>query len=91
MRSSSEQRTPGVRRGRAKASPARHGPGTRFVRNPACSTARRVTLRAFTTYSGGKRRRYGNWTCKILRQAIEYTNARCIRSGDHVVRWETGA
>ena len=61
------------------------------ARNTSCATARRVTLRAFSTYSGGTRWRYGKWTCKILRQAIEYTNARCSRSGDRVVRWESGA
>ena len=61
------------------------------ARNTACSTARRVTLRAFRTYEGGRRWQYGNWSCKILRQEYEYTMARCARSGGRVVRWETGA
>jgi hypothetical protein len=50
-----------------------------------------VTLRAFRNYKGGRRWQYGNWSCKILRQEYEYTQARCTRSGDRVVRWETGA
>ena len=61
------------------------------AKNTSCTTARRVTLRAFTTYRGGRRWQYGKWSCKILDQAIEYTKARCARSGDRVVRWETGA
>jgi hypothetical protein len=61
------------------------------AKNTSCTTARRVTLRAFTTYRGGKRWKYGNWSCKILRQEYEYTMARCTRSGGRVVRWETGA
>jgi hypothetical protein len=61
------------------------------AKNTSCTTARRVTLRAFMTYRGGRRWQYGKWNCKILLQEYEYTKARCTRSGGRVVRWETGA
>jgi len=61
------------------------------AKNTSCTTARRVTLRAFMTYNGGRRWQYGKWNCKILLQEYEYTKARCTRSGGRVVRWETGA
>jgi hypothetical protein len=61
------------------------------ARNTGCGTARRISLRSFNTYRGGRRWQYGRWTCKIVRQGYEYTKARCARSGGRVVKWETGA
>ena len=63
-----------------------------YGKNVSCTTARRLSLNAFRDYRPGDRKwRHGRWTCRIVSQSYEYTKARCARSGDRVVRWETGA
>jgi hypothetical protein len=62
------------------------------AKNTACSTARRVVLRAYSTNPDGRKKwRYGKWSCTTVRQLQEGAETRCTRGGGRVVRWQSGA
>ena len=60
-------------------------------RDVSCSTARRISRRAFRTNPDGRGRwRYGRWSCRWRSSGIESANLRCVR-GRRLVKWTEAA
>ena len=60
-------------------------------RDVSCSTARRISRRAFNTNSDGRKRwRYGRWSCRWRSTGYESANARCTR-GKRLAKWTTAS
>ena len=60
-------------------------------RDVGCSTARRISRRAFNTNTDGRKRwRYGRWSCRWRSTGYESANVRCVR-GKRLVKWTTAA
>lgn len=60
-------------------------------RDVSCSTARRISRRAFSSNPDNRKRwRYGRWSCRWRATGYESANSRCER-GRRLVKWTTAA